>query len=275
MKKNSRGFSLLEILVVIVIIVILAAVAIPAYANYQVRSNIISEIGKLGSIKAAAAEYTSNNNGSLDYTESDLPTLPSGASIGAGGALILDTSDIVPNSSISLTPSINSGSTILWTCSGTGLNNSQLPNTCQPNSSSSVENNTGASTDNSQSSNGYDSNLLETSSYRSSTNLPCVDGHSCYIYDGDTYIDTNPTGEGSFTATSQDGFSISSLTGADGIQYIDNNDNIVNLTTADDFDNADLSDSQRQMILNTIGSLNDSGYCGQANSSDWMCTYNQ
>ncbi|MEY8714531.1 prepilin-type N-terminal cleavage/methylation domain-containing protein [Francisella philomiragia] len=39
---NSRGFSLIELIIVIAIIAIVVAVAIPMYSNYQVRAKITS-----------------------------------------------------------------------------------------------------------------------------------------------------------------------------------------------------------------------------------------
>ncbi|KFJ43651.1 pilin [Francisella philomiragia] len=129
-RVKHKGFSLIEILVVIVIISILLAAAIPAYSNYQVRSKITSEIEKLGSAKAMASEYASNNNGDLDYTVDDIGVLPSGSSIGDNGALVLDTSSIVADSSVSLVPTVSSGS-IVWNCTATGLTESQLPRICQ------------------------------------------------------------------------------------------------------------------------------------------------
>jgi len=136
-------------MVVIAIIAILAAISIPAYANYVIRSKLASEIGKLAPAKTAAAEYVANNGGEIDYTISDLGTVPSGSSVGDAGAVVLDTSAIVANSSISLVPTVTTGA-ILWTCTGSGLTNSQLPSICgagnNDNNSNSDSNNSTADT---------------------------------------------------------------------------------------------------------------------------------
>ncbi|SRR5258708_23886651 len=67
MKKNEKGFSLIELLVVVIIIAIVAAIAIPNLLASRRAANEASAISSLRTIHSAEATYQSTLGGNVNY----------------------------------------------------------------------------------------------------------------------------------------------------------------------------------------------------------------
>src|ERR1700759_2874832 len=60
LKQVQKGFTLIELMIVIAIIGILAAIAIPAYQNYTIRSQVTEGLTLADGWKTAIDEYYAN-----------------------------------------------------------------------------------------------------------------------------------------------------------------------------------------------------------------------
>src|SRR5271156_5830755 len=61
MKTLQKGFTLIELMIVIAIIGILAAIAIPAYQNYVIRSQVTEGLSLAAGWKTSISEYYAQN----------------------------------------------------------------------------------------------------------------------------------------------------------------------------------------------------------------------
>lgn len=59
MKKYQQGFTLIELMIVVAIIGILSAIAVPAYQDFTIRSQVSEGINMTADLKTAASEFWS------------------------------------------------------------------------------------------------------------------------------------------------------------------------------------------------------------------------
>jgi type IV pilus assembly protein PilA len=143
MKTMQKGFTLIELMIVVAIIGILAAIALPAYQDYTVRSQVTEGLSLAGAAKMAVAEtYASTGAFPPDNATAGLAAantiigkyVTSVTVSGLGIITIVYSPKVGTNMSgktITLTPKDNVGS-ISWICSvGVATLNKYVPSECR------------------------------------------------------------------------------------------------------------------------------------------------
>jgi type IV pilus assembly protein PilA len=107
MKTVQKGFTLIELMIVVAIIGILAAIAIPAYQDYTIRSQVTEGLNLASDLKAGIGEYYAQNG--------TWPTLAqvgvSGGATSKSGKYVLSV-DVAANGVINVTYGLQANTNI-------------------------------------------------------------------------------------------------------------------------------------------------------------------
>ena len=107
MKRNAKGFTLMELMVVIVIVAILAAVAVPLYVNYVKDAQRTEAKGALGAVITAQQTHYQLKGTYVGTEEFKVNA--------AGQQLNCDLTDALANWTIEVTQGDQAGFTVVAT----------------------------------------------------------------------------------------------------------------------------------------------------------------
>ena len=141
MKKVQQGFTLIELMIVVAIIGILAAIAIPAYQDYTIRSQVTEGMSLASGAKTAVAEFY-NHKGSWPSTNASSGLAAKGsitgnyvdevdAINGTVNARFGNSANTAIDGDILILSATTSAGAVTWKCKSTTIADKYLPTNCR------------------------------------------------------------------------------------------------------------------------------------------------
>ena len=136
MKTIQKGFTLIELMIVVAIIGILAAIAIPAYQDYTIRSQVSEGLSLAAAAKAAISESFSNTGAApANRTAAGMTAAPGDTSGNyvsqldiLNGVITVTYSSVAPRRAnaiingmtLTMVPYVSVDQSVIWKCRATG-----------------------------------------------------------------------------------------------------------------------------------------------------------
>jgi len=130
MNKIQRGFTLIELMIVVAIIGILAAIAIPAYQDYVIRSQVSEGLTLASSVKASVSEFYADRGewptdagtggtGELGFVAPPSGKYVTGITVNEGTIVIRfgnQANTAIGGQTLSLKPLVSPNQDVVWQC---------------------------------------------------------------------------------------------------------------------------------------------------------------